>query len=152
MTAATSADDILGPVDLIVIGFPAGTPHSGGFDRLIDLVDAGTVRVLDFEFVRRDTNGVRVGEISDLPAVEGFDKDFWSGASSHLLGAEDLDALAADLRAGELALVLLIEQQWLLGLIDGWVSGGARVIAEGGVAPQDLVEAVEAAELREETV
>lgn len=50
------------------------------------------------------------------------------------------------------ALVLLIEQQWLLGLIDGWVSGGARVIAEGGVAPQDLVEAVEAAELREETV
>ncbi len=143
-------DDTLGPVDLLAIAFPDGAPHPGGFTHLIDLVNAGTVRVLDVEFVRRGPDGLQVVELSDLPAVEGFDTGFWTGASSHLLGSDDLDALAADIGEGELALVLLIEQQWLVGLIQGWTRTGARVIAEGGVSPQDLIDALDAAEMREE--
>lgn len=148
----TTADDTLAPVDLLVIGFPDGIPQAGGFTLLTDLVTAGTVRILDFEFVRRGPGGVQVVELSELPAVEGFDTDFWSGASSHLLGSDDLDTLAADLGDGELALVLLIEQQWLGGLIRDWTSGGARIIAEGGVSPQDLMDALDAVETREGTI
>jgi len=147
----TAADDTLGPVDLLVIGFPDGAPHAGGFKHLVELVNAGTVRVLDFEFVRRGPGGVQVVELSDLPVVEGIDTDFWTGASSHLLGSDDLDALAADINDGELALVLLIEQQWLLGLIHDWTTSGARVVAEGGVSPQDLIDALDAVEMSEET-
>lgn len=146
----TTTDDTLGPVDLLVIGFPDGTPHAGGFNHLIKLVDAGTVRVLDFEFVRRGAGGVRVVELSHLSAVAGFDTAFWEGASSHLLGSEDIEALGDDIRDGELALVLLIEQQWLIGLTRSWTDDGARVIAEGGVSPQDLIDALDAAELNEE--
>ena len=148
----TTTDDTLGPVDLLVIGFPDGTPHAGGFNHLIKLVDAGTVRVLDFEFVRRDPAGVHVVELSDLPMIDGFDTDLWAGASSHLLGSDDLDALAEDLDDGELALVLLIEQQWLVGLIRDWTADGARVIAEGGVSPQDLIDALDAVEMSEEAL
>lgn len=150
MNAATN--DALGPVDLLVIGFPDGAPHAGGFRHLIDLVNGGTVRVLDFEFVRGGPGGVQIVELSDLPAVEGFDTSFWAGASSHLLGSDDLDALAADIGDGELALVLVIEQQWLAGLIRDWTSSGARVIAEGGVAPQDLIDALDAVEMSEEAL
>lgn len=150
MTETT--DETLGPVDLLVIGWPDGAPHADGFKHLIDLVEAGTVRVLDFEFVRRDHDGVRVVELSDLPVIEGFDTDFWTGASSHLLGSDDLDALAADISDGELALVLLIEQQWFTGLIHGWTKNGAWVIAEGGVSPQDLIDALDAVEMNEEAL
>ena len=68
------------------------------------------------------------------------------------LGPVDLDALAADISDGELALVLLIEQQWLTGLIHGWTKNGARVIAEGGVSPQDLIDALDAVEMNEEAL
>lgn len=146
----TQSDDALGPVDMLVVGFPDGVPQISGFTQLTQLVEAGTVRVLDFEFVRRDAGVVRVVELSDLPAVAGFDTAFWEGASSHLLGSEDIEALGDDIRDGELALVLLIEQQWLIGLTRSWTDDGARVIAEGGVSPQDLIDALDAAELNEE--
>lgn len=145
-----TTDGTLGPVDLLVIGFPDGAPHPPGFKQLIDLVSAGTVRVLDFEFLRRGPGGVQIVELSDLPAVDGFDASFWAGASSHLLGSDDLEALSADIRDGELALVLLIEQQWLAGLVQDWTRSGARVIAEGGVSPQDLIDALDAVEMSEE--
>jgi len=148
--ASEHTQDWLGPVDLLVIGFPDGNLASGGFEQLASLVNSGTVRVLDFEFVRKSASGAEVVEVEDLHKVEGFDAGFWVGASSHLLGADDLDELAAELGDGELALVLLIEQQWLAGLVDTWVAGGARVVAEGGVPAQELLDALDAAEQRED--
>ncbi len=145
---ANATDDPLAPVDLLVIGFPDGAPHAAGFDALVQLVDAGTIRVLDLEFVRRDETGTHTVQPADLPAVEGFDVDLWTGASADLLDAEDLETIASDLELGELALVLLIEQQWVLGLIGAWTRSGARLIADGGVPPQDLITALDAAERR----
>lgn len=148
ITANSATDDPLAPVDLLVIGFPDGAPHVAGFDALAELIEAGTIRVIDLEFVRRDETGTHTVQPAELPAMEGFDVDFWTGSSADLLDADDLDELASDLAVGELAVVLLIEQQWVLGLIGAWTRGGARLIADGGVPPQDLIDALDAAERR----
>ncbi|MEI2640207.1 MAG: DUF6325 family protein [Microthrixaceae bacterium] len=146
MTDNDSSDDLLGPVDILVIAFPDGSPHPEGFASLAALVESSTVRVLDMEFVSRDANGAHIVDPADLPAVDGFDVDYWSGASAQLLDSDDLEYLTADLQAGELAVVVLIEQQWILGLVGTWTSTGARLVADGGVPTEDLIDALDAAE------
>ena len=43
----------LGPIDVVVIGYPAGAPMTGeAIPILLDLVDRGIIRVLDARFVR----------------------------------------------------------------------------------------------------
>ncbi len=150
MITNASDNDTLGTVDLIVIGFPDGVPNAGEFTQLVELVEAGTLRILDLEFVKRDAVGSRIVELDDLPPIDGLDKEFWSGVSSHLLDTEDLEALTQDMTEGELATVLLVEHQWLSKLVDDWATSGARIIAETGVSPDDLTKALDAAELREE--
>ena len=47
------SDDLLAPVDVIVVEFPDGLVTAEGFDRLLDLVDRNVIRILDVEFVSR---------------------------------------------------------------------------------------------------
>ncbi len=140
--------DELGPVDILVVAFPDGRPHPEGFDLLLGLADKGTIQILDVEFVVTDADGARTVPATDLEA-EGFDAELWAGASSGLLDDEDLAAVGADLEAGELAAVVLVEERWLLGVVDAWRSGGARLLADGGVPVHDLIEALDAAEQHE---
>ena len=146
MTDTDSNDDLLGPVDILVVAFPDGSPHPEGFASLASLVESGTVRVLDLEFVRRDDGGAQIVDPADLPAVDGFDVEYWSGASAQLLDSDDLEYLTTDLEQGELAAVVLIEQQWILGLVGIWTSTGARLVADGGVPIEDLIDALDALE------
>lgn len=137
--------DELGPVDVLVVAFPDGRPHPEGFDLLLGLADKGTIQVLDVEFVVSDADGIHTVPATDLEA-DGFDGELWAGASSGLLDDEDIAAVGADLGEGELAAVVLIEERWLLGVVDAWRSGGARLLADGGVPVQDLIDALDAAE------
>ena len=60
--------DQLGPVDYVVVGFPADKADFSGAmaDELKKLVDSGTVRVLDLLMVRRGEDGtVAVAELRD---------------------------------------------------------------------------------------
>ena len=45
----------MGPIDYIVVEFPGNKMNGEAFPLLIDLVDAGTIRILDLLFVRRDS-------------------------------------------------------------------------------------------------
>ena len=57
-----------GPVDILVIGFPAGAPMTGdSIPLLLDLVDRGIIRVLDVLFVMENEDGTFTGfEAQDL--------------------------------------------------------------------------------------
>lgn len=140
--------DELGPVDLIVVGFPDGAPHPEGFDLLLGLVDRGVIQILDVEFVTGSAAGAQTVAASALPTVAGFDPELWGGASSGLIGDDDLAEIGEELEPGELAAVILLEQHWLLHVVDTWRGSGARLIAEGGIPVQDLIEALDAAEQR----
>ena len=48
----------MGPIDIVVIAWPAGSPMTGeAFPILLDLVDRGIVRVLDAMLVKKEEDG-----------------------------------------------------------------------------------------------
>jgi hypothetical protein len=136
--------DVLAPVDFIVVEFPDGVPTAGGFEQLLDLVDRGVIRVLDVEFIRTDGTGVRTVPISDLPGSAGTDLAVWEGASSGLLDIDDLATIGAEIGDDSVAVVVVFENVWVLGMVDHW--SGARLIFDGAVPTADLLNALEAAE------
>ena len=52
----------MGPIDIVVIAWPAGAPMTGeAFPLLLDLVDRGIVRVLDAMLVKKEEDGSYFG-------------------------------------------------------------------------------------------
>ncbi len=138
--------DVLAPVDFIVVEFPDGVPTASGFEQLLDLVDRGVIRVLDLEFIRKDGTGVRAIAISDFAEHPGIDLSAWEGASSGLLDIDDLATIGAEIGDDSVAVVVVFENVWVLGLVDSWSRSGARLIFDGAVPTADLLNALDAAE------
>jgi hypothetical protein len=140
-------EDELGPVDFIAVEFPGGRITAPGFERLMSLVDQGTIRVLDAEFVVKDAAGsIGRAKVSDLGGTDGAILSAWAGASSGLLDEADLGQLAAAIEPGSAAAVIVYENRWVLSLADAWRRDGARLIADGGISADDLVAALDASE------
>lgn len=127
-------DDRFGPVDYLVVQFPQGEVGRDGFARLLGLVDAGTIRVLDLEFVTNDAGTVRTVPAAALD-IDLADLD---GANSGLLDAADLDVVAAEVAPGSVAAVLVYEELSLLPVLRAWEAVGATVVADGPVTVDDL--------------
>ena len=135
--------DHLGPVSFLAVEFPEGQADPAGFTRLLDLVERGLVLVIDLEFVRRATDGtletVPVGSL-DL----GVDLSAFEGADSGLLDRDDLELVAASLEGDAVMAVLVYEDLVMEPVLAAWSSGGARLVAEGGVDAADLETALDA--------
>jgi hypothetical protein len=144
MSAATESgpDDELGPVDFLAAEFPGAHIPPGGFEQLLALADAGVIRILDVEFV---ASGRQV-DVRELSNPGGADLSAWAGASSGLLDDSDLQQIAAAIRPGSLAAVIVYENRWVFGVVDAWRREGARLIADGGLSPDELVAALDATE------
>ena len=140
-------EDELGPVDYLAIEFPGGRVTAPGFEQLLSLARQGTIRVLDVEFVVKDSAGnTRRAEASELGGSDGVDLSAWAGASSGLLDDADVGQIAASIGPGAAAAVVVYENRWVLGLADAWRRDGARLIADGGISADDLVAALDATE------
>jgi hypothetical protein len=61
--------DQLGPIDYLVVEFPADRePDGSALPLLVDLVDRGIIRILDLAFARRDLDGNVAGSTSPTSA------------------------------------------------------------------------------------
>ena len=88
--------DQLGPVDYLVVEFPAGQSSFTGemVDELIALVDAGTIRVIDVLILTKNEDGsVDALELSDIPQLGELEK--LEAELAELLAADDVEHLAA---------------------------------------------------------
>lgn len=148
MTEASqpSTSDPLGPVDFIVVEFPDGLVTSTGFNELLELSQRGVIKVLDLEFVICDADGARLATPSELDPAPQIDIDIWQGASSGLLDADDVAMIGAELSIGAVAVVVVYENRWVLGLVERWSATGARLLLDGGVPTADLVDALDTTE------
>ena len=64
------AHDELGPIDIVVIAYPADAPMTGeAAPLLVDLVERGVIRVLDVMFVTKNEDGTFSSDqtVSGLP-------------------------------------------------------------------------------------
>jgi hypothetical protein len=139
--------DELGPVDFLAVGFPGGRLTSAGFEHLLSLADQGVVDILDMEFITKDADGSsKKVDVWEFAVPEGVDLSAWAGASSGLLDDSDVAEISAAMEPGSVAVVVIYENRWALGLVDTWRRDGARLIASGGLPADEIVAALDAAE------
>jgi hypothetical protein len=143
-----SHDEELGPIDIVVIGYPADAPMTGeAAPLLLDLVERGIIRVLDVLFVMQNEDGTVSGfEATDLDEKSVGDFKIFEGASSGLLGEEDVATTAEALEPGTAAVVIVYENRWAAPFAAAVRRNGGILIENQRIPAQDLVAALDAAE------
>ena len=102
-----------GPIELLVVKFP-GNQFTGEIaPALKELVEAGTIRVIDLLFVNKDADGaVDVVEINDLGDATSPPSTRSSRELAGLLSEDDARYFAAALEPNSSAALLLFENTW----------------------------------------
>ena len=139
--------DELGPVDYIVVEFPAGASNFTGemAEALLALVDSGTIRVIDILILTKNEDGtVDAKEFSDVENLGPLQKV--EGQLAELLAADDVVHLAAAMDPGSTAGVLIWENLWAAPFASAARRSGGRLIANGRIPIQAIIASVEADE------
>ncbi|NDO87897.1 DUF1269 domain-containing protein [Cellulosimicrobium cellulans] len=137
----------MGPIDYIVVEFPENRLDGEALPLLLDLVDRGIIRVLDLAFVRKSTSGeVSAVDLRNLDATGGFDLTVFEGASSGILGDDDLEEAGAALAPGAAAGVLVYENTWAAPFAAALRRGGGSLVAGGRIPVEAVVAALDAAD------
>jgi hypothetical protein len=152
MTVAEDIDvDELGPVDYLVVEFPADRQDFSGemADELLRLADVGLIRLLDLLLIRKGEDG----------SVEGFEVDDLDGADqvrrleayvAEVLSADDVVMLAEAMAPGSVAGVLVWENTWAAPFASAARRAGGQLIATGRIPIQALLASIEAEQADEE--
>jgi hypothetical protein len=138
--------DQLGPVDYLVVGFPADKADFSGAmtDELTKLMDSGTIRVLDLVIVTKAEDGtVEAAELRDRDESEVGELRSLEADLSLLLATEDIERVGADLEPGSTAAVLVWENTWAGPLGSAIRHSGGELIGTGRIPTQALIAAVE---------
>jgi hypothetical protein len=142
------AQDELGPIDVVVIAYPAGAPMTGeAAPLLVDLVERGIIRVLDAMFVMKNEDGTFSGfDATDLSDKGVGDFTVFEGASSGLLGEDDAATAAAEIEPGSAAVMIVYENRWAAPFVAAVRRNGGVPVAFERIPAQDLIDALDAAE------
>jgi hypothetical protein len=139
--------DQMGPIDYLVVEFPGNKLTGEAFPLLVDLVDQGLVRILDLVFVRKDTDGSVAGlELKDLDGDGELDMSVFEGASSGLLGDEDIQEAGNVLMPGSSAGILVYENLWAAPFAAAVRRSGGQLVASGRLPVQAVLAALDAVE------
>ena len=141
--------DELGPVDYLVVEFPADKANFSGdmASELSALVSRGLVRVLDLLLLKKNDDG----------SVEGFEShDFGDDELGELraledelallLAEEDVESIGAAMEPGSVAAVLVYENVWAAPFGAAVRRSGGELAASGRIPIQALAAAIEADE------
>lgn len=136
----------MGPIDYVVIEWPGRQPTGEAAPIIVDLVERGIIRVLDVAFMTKAEDGTVAGvELAEV-AGEVAELKVFEGASSGLLGDEDLSEAGEALDPGTSAAVLVYENTWAAPLATALRRSGGQLVAGGRIPVQAVLAALEAAE------
>ena len=139
--------DVLGPVDYLVVEFPADRANFSGemAAELRSLVDRELIRVLDLVIVRKDSDGsVEAAELADVDESNVGELAALEADLAMLLAEEDVEEIGTVLEPGSIAAVLVYENRWAGPFASSIRRSGGQLVANGRVATQALLAAVEA--------
>lgn len=139
--------DVLGPVDYLVVEFPADKANFSGemATQLGSLVDRELIRVLDLLLLRKDLDGsVEVAELNELAAADVGELLALEANLAMLLAEEDVEAIGAALEPGSVAAVLVYENSWAGPFASSVRRSGGQLVASGRIPTQALLAAVDA--------
>jgi hypothetical protein len=137
--------DEMGPVDYLVVEFPAGESNFNGemAAALAALADAGTIRILDLLILQKDADGsIEALEIDDLDGVDELRA--LETEIAEILAEEDVAHLAAAMEPGSVAGVLVWENAWAAPFASAARRAGGQLIASGRIPIQAIAASLEA--------
>ncbi|MDW4574104.1 DUF6325 family protein [Microbacterium sp. M3] len=135
-----SVDEELGPIDYIVVEFPAGESRLTGeaAAELLALVSEGTIRVLDLMFVHKGEDGsIDVDELEDIDDLG--DLGVIEATLAEVLAEQDLIDIAAAMEPGSSAAVLVWENTWAAPFAVAVRRNGGQLVASGRIPTQALI-------------
>lgn len=129
-----------GPIELLVLEFPGNQFTGELVPALSELVDNGTIRIVDILFVEKDADGnVSEMELSDLTdsAYDVFEPivDEQAGLLTH----DDAVALTAMLAPNSSVGIMLFENVWARRFADAVVNANGHVIVNERI-PRAVIE------------
>ena len=139
--------DELGPVDYLVVEFPAERANFSGEMKaeLSNLIERGLVRVLDLVMLKKGLDGSVEGfEAHDFGDDELVDLRAAETELAMLLAEDDVEAIGAALAPGTVAGVLVWENAWATPFGAAVRHSGGELVASGRIPVQALVAAIEA--------
>jgi hypothetical protein len=140
-----AALDQLGPVDFVIVEFPAGKSDFTGemAEELVKLVDAGIIRLIDVLVLTKDENGdidaVELEDLDDLGELARLEAEL-----AELLAEEDVVNLAAAMEPGSVAGVVVYENLWAAPFASAARRAGGQLIADGRIPMQAIIASLEA--------
>lgn len=140
------ADDVdeLGPVDWIVVEFPGSRFNGEIAPVLVDLVERGLIRILDFLLMKKEDDGsLDFYEIADLEDSEVGALRAYETALATLLSEEDVAAAAEAVEPGSSAALLVWENSWAAPFGSAVRHAGGQLVASGRIPIQALLAALE---------
>ena len=130
-----------GPAELIVVRFPGNQFKGEIVPALVDLMDSGTIRLIDLLFLMKDADG----SVTFLEAAEVFPDGPLAGVIAEsddgLISDEDVDDIAPELEANSSAAVLLFEHLWAAEFTQALRNAGGELIYDERI-PASVVEEV----------
>jgi hypothetical protein len=135
----------VGPVEIIMVEF-AGNKFTGEIaPALAELVERGTIRVIDLLFVAKDEDGQVVAvELSDIGDEIRLAFEPVVHEIGGLLSEEDVEDLSDGLDSGSSAALLLFEHTWATKFRDAVLESGGELVASIRV-PKEVVDEIVAA-------
>jgi hypothetical protein len=139
--------DELGPVDYLVVAFPAEKANFSGemASELTALIDSNKIRVLDLVIITTGEDGsveateLRDADDSEIGELRGLERDL-----AVLLAEEDIEEIGATLEPGSAAAVLVWENTWAAPFGSAVRRSGGELVTTGRIPSQALVAAAEA--------
>src|SRR6185436_15507455 len=115
----------LGPIEMFVVGFPDNGFNGEIAPALADLVESGTIRVVDLLFIAKDADGT----------VASFEID----EVDNLIGEEDIEDFADELEPGSSIALLVVEHVWAKPFAYAVADSGGQWLGSIHI-PRDVVE------------
>jgi len=138
-----SATDVTGPIDLLVVEFPAAADRTRVAAALLDLVDSGTIRLYDLVVVHKGADGV-VAELAPVAGDAALAP--FAGARSGLVDADDLADVTAVLDPDTTAAVLVYENTWAVPFVAAALEAGGQLVASSRLTAQEINDALDQVE------
>ena len=144
MTDERSLDE-LGPVDYVIVEFPAGAQNftGEGAAELLRLHDAGIIRIMDILILQKGEDGTvmaqELGDLDELGELARLETEL-----VQTLAADDVDHLAAAMDPGSVGAALVYENLWAAPFASAMRRAGGQLIANGRIPIQAIIAAVEA--------
>jgi hypothetical protein len=119
----------IGPVDYLIVSFPGNRFRGEIAPAIADLIEAGTIRVIDIAFVGKDADGEMLAfELTELDPEVANALEQAGVEVNGLFNEEDLEAAAEVLEPNSSAALLVWENVWARKVAQAMRDAGGEVL------------------------